>query len=142
MSSKLILSQTTSTSQSEPTKCIPVSQITEIYKGLKQNDQLEKLYHSAQETIDNGNALIASQRKMNAKLSEESEAKSEVINNLKDLVKQNQTLCDIQKESLQSEIKFLNEDKKKQSRKSFWNGVKIGGISVVVLGAAAFILIN
>lgn len=142
MSSKLILSQSINTSQSEPTKCIPISQVTEIYKGLKQNEQLKKLINSAQETIDNSNTLIASQRKLNDKLTEESNAKSELIKNLKDLNAQDKVLCDIQKESFQSEIKFLNQEKKRQSRKSFWNGVKIGGISVVVLGAATLIFLN
>lgn len=142
MSSRLILSQITSTNQSETTKCIPVSQVTEIYKGLKQNEQLKKLLYTAQETIDNSNALISSQRKMNTKLSEESEAKSEVINNLKDLNQNDKVLCDIQKKTLQNQIKYLEEDKKKEYRRSFWNGVKIGGISVVALGIATFVLVN
>lgn len=142
MSSKLILSQVTNTSQSEPTKCIPISQITEVYKGLKQNEQLKKLYNSAQETIDNSNTLIASQRKLNDKMTEESSAKSELIQNLKDLSAQDKKICDIQKESLQNEIKYLVQENKKDSRKSFWNGVKIGGFSVVTLGAAALIFFN
>ena len=142
LSSRLILSQVTSTNQSEPTKCVPVSQVTEIYKGLKQNEQLKKLLYTAQETIDNSNALISSQRKMNAKLSEESEAKSELIKNLKDLNQNDKYLCDIQKKTLQNQIKYLEEYKKKESRKSFWNGVKIGGVSVVALGIATFVLVN
>lgn len=142
LSNKLILSQTISTNQSEPTKCIPVSQVNEIYKGLKQNEQLKKLYNSAQETIDNSNTLIASQRKLNNKLSEESSAKSELIQNLKDLNVQDNKICDIQKESLQNDIKYLQKEKKKDSRKSFWNGVKIGCFSVAIIGVATLIFIN
>ena len=142
MSSKLIICQTTNMKLSEPTKCIPVSQVNEIYKGLKQNEQLKKLFNSAQETIENSNSLIASQKKLSAKLTEESEAKSQVITNLKDLNEADKKLCDIQKQSLQSDIKYLETQSKRDSRRSFWNGVKIGGFSVAVLGVVGFVLIN
>lgn len=140
--SSQIISQTTSTSPSEPTKCIPVSQINEVYKGLKQNEQLKKLFNSAQETIDNSNTLIASQKKLNNKLSEESEAKSELINNLKNLNEADKNICNIQKESLQADIDYLKIQSKKTSRKSFWNGVKIGGFSVAVIGVVGLVLIK
>ena len=127
---------------SEPTKCIPVSQVNEIYKGLKQNEQLKKLFNYAQETIENSNSLIASQKKLSAKLAEESEAKSQVITNLKDLNEADKKLCDIQKQSLQSDIKYLESQSKRDSRRYFWNGVKIGGFSLAVIGAVGFVLIK
>ena len=142
MISKPIICQTTNMKLSEPTKCIPVSQVNEIYKGLKQNEQLKKLFNSAQETIENSNSLIASQKRLSAKLTEESEAKSQVITNLKDLNEADKKLCDIQKESLQSDIKYLETQSKRDSRRSFWNGVKIGGFSLAVIGAVGFVLIK
>ena len=142
MISKPIICQTTNMKLSEPTKCIPVSQVNEIYKGLKQNEQLKKLFNSAQETIENSNSLIASQKQLSAKLTEESEAKSQVITNLKDLNEADKKLCDIQKESLQSDIKYLETQSKRDSRRSFWNGVKIGGFSLAVIGAVGFVLIK
>lgn len=140
--SRQISSQTTNTSQSEPTKCIPVSQINEVYKGLKQNEQLKKLVNSAQETIDNSNTLIASQKKLTSKLTEESEAKSELIKNLKDLNQSGKELCDVEKESLQSDITYLKVQSKKDSKRSFWNGVKIGGFTISVLGVVGIVLIT
>ena len=142
MSSKLIICQTTSSNLSEPTKCIPVSQVNEIYKGLKQNEQLKKLFNSAQETIENSNSLIASQKRLSAKLAEESEAKSQVITNLKDLNEADKELCDIQKKSLQNDIKYFKKQSKKDSRLSFLNGVKIGGFSLAVIGVVGFVLIK
>ena len=142
LSSKLIICQTTNMKLSEPTKCIPVSQVNEIYKGLKQNEQLKKLFNSAQETIENSNSLIASQKRMSAKLAEESEAKSQVITNLKDLNEADKKLCEIQKQSLQSDIKYLETQSKRDSRRSFWNGIKIGGFSLAVIGVVGFVLIK
>lgn len=114
----------------------------ELYKGLKQNEQLKKLYNSALETIDNSNYLIADQKKLIAKLSEESMAKNEVIDNLKSLVDKNNELCEIQKKTLQSDLDYLKEQSKKDSRKSFWKGVKTGGVTVVALGVVGLILAN
>ena len=142
LSSKPIICQTTNMKLSEPTKCIPVSQVNEIYKGLKQNEQLKKLFNSAQETIENSNSLIASQKKLSAKLTEESEAKSQVIADLKNLREADKELCDIQKESLQNDIKYFQKQSKKDSRKSFWKGVTIGGFSVAVIGVVGLLIIN
>jgi len=100
------------------------------------------LLNSAQQTIDNGNTLIASQKKLNEKLTEESAAKSNLITDLKALNEQTKNVCDAEKTSLKNNIAFLKSQSKKDSRKSFWNGVKIGGVGVVVLGAIAIIALN
>ncbi len=100
------------------------------------------MLNSAQQTIDNGNTLIASQKKLNDKLAEESAAKSNLITDLKALNQQNQNVCDAEKIALNNDIIFLKTQSKKDSRKSFWKGVKIGGLSVVVLGAIALIAVS
>lgn len=142
LSSNLIFSQNTNTLQSHQNNCFSDAQVLELYKGLKQNEQLKKLYNSALETIDNSNYLIADQKKLIAKLSEESMAKNEVIDNLKSLVDKNNELCEIQKKTLQSDLDYLKEQSKKDSRKSFWKGVKTGGVTVVALGVVGLILAN
>lgn len=51
--------------------------------------------------------------------------------------------CGKEKEILNANIQILSNtieimkiDQKKQGRKKFWNGVKVGGISVAVIGGA------
>lgn len=107
-----------------------------MYKGLKQNEQLKKLLNSAQETIDNSNTLISSQKKLTYKLTEESNAKTVLIDQLKDLNAKENEISEIKISSLESDISYLKSQSKKDNRKNFWKGVKVGGITIGVLGTA------
>lgn len=107
-----------------------------MYKGLKQNEQLKKLLNSAQETIDNSNTLISSQKKLTYKLTEESNAKTVLIDQLKDLNTKENEISEIKISSLQNDITYLQTQAKKDKRKNFWQGVKVGGITVGILGTA------
>lgn len=129
--SNLSLSQTTNTQSINPT------QVAEIYRGLKQGEYLKVKMKKTEEVLDNANTLITQQKQNIAKQEEIINGKNEIIDNLKFQITNNQEISEAQKEQLSNQIKIMELQSNKDGRKKFWNGVKIGGISVAVLGAGA-----
>ena len=129
--SNLSLSQTTNT------QSINSTQVAEIYRGLKQGEYLKVKMKKTEEVLDNANNLISQQKQNIVKQDEIIKGKNDIIDNLNFQITNNQELCDAQKEQLNNIIKIMEIEKKKEGRRKFWNGIKIGGISVAVLGAGA-----
>lgn len=134
--SNLSLSQTTNT-QNTNGKYLNDTQIAEVYRGLKQGEFLKIKLKKTEEVLDNANNLITQQKQNINKLTEISQTKDEVINNLQFQIDNNKEISEAQKEQLNNTIALMTLEYKKEKRKRFWNGVKIGGISVAVLGAGA-----
>ncbi|WP_312394761.1 hypothetical protein [Chryseobacterium sp.] len=143
--SSLILSQNTVTKSIE----IPIAQIPEIYKGLKQSDYLKSRLQKTETALSSANNLISEQDKALELSRNIISSKDEVIGTIQEVHKQdkiagnereNQLKSDIN--ILQGDLQLLQIDYKNKQRKKFWNGIKIGGISVAVLGAAGLIWFN
>lgn len=136
--SSLILSQTTDTPQ------LTKAQLEEVYKGLKQNDYLKIRVKQAEKTLDDAQALIQNQNEGIAKRDEIITLKTEQMENLKFIHVQELESKQIEIGRLNSVMVEMEKQYKKQGRKKLWNGILIGGTTVVVLGgvAAGLILLN
>ena len=122
---------------------IPDSQVTELYKIVKQNDYLKMRLDKTEKSLESADKVINEQKSSIA-------TQSEIIKVKDKLIAGEVAKCAKEKEVLTANIGILNNtidimkiDAKKDKRKSFWNGVKVGGISVAVIGGAtAFYLIS
>lgn len=131
--SNLCLSQNTNTNL---TNCYSDAQISEIFKGLKQNDYLKMRLDKTEVSLANADKVIKEQKTA-------IDTQTEIITIKDNLIKGEVAKCGKEKEVLSANIEILNNtieimkiDAKKEGRRKFWNGVKVGGISVGVLGGA------
>jgi hypothetical protein len=141
--SNLILSQNTNT------RSIPEGQIHEVYKGLKQNEYLKTRLQKTETALSTANQLINEQDKALTVSKNLLTAKDEAMGTVLEISKQdkiaasereNQLNIDIS--YLQTQMEMVKKEAEIKQRKRFWNGVKIGGVSVAVLGVAGLILMN
>ena len=119
--------------------CYSEAQVNEIFKGLKQAEYLKIRLQKTEETLQNANKVVSQQKDIII-------SKTEAINLKDEIIKQNQIVYNKDKEILNSNIERLKNEKelikleyKKESRKQFWKGVKIGGITVGILGTGTVI---
>jgi len=139
----LILSQNTNT------RNIPEGQIPEVYKGLKQNEYLKARLQKTETALSSANQLINEQDKALSVSKNLLTAKDQAMGTVLEISKQdkiaasereNQLNIDIS--YLQTQMEIVKKEAEIKQRKRFWNGVKIGGVSVAVLGVAGLILMN
>ena len=138
--SNLFLSQNINTNR---TNCYSDTQITEIFKGLKQNDYLKMRLDKTEVSLGNADKVIKEQKTA-------IETQTKIITVKDNLITGEIAKCSKEKDVLNANISILNNtieimkiDAKKEGRKKFWNGVKVGGVSVAVIGGAtAFYLIS
>ncbi|WPO89858.1 hypothetical protein [Chryseobacterium sp. HR92] len=138
--SNLILSQNTST------RSIPEGQIPEVYKGLKQNEYLKTRLQKTETALSSANQLINEQDKALSVSKSLLTAKDEAMGTVIEISKQDKIAAEERENQLNIDISYLKnqlEVTRKEfeikQRKRFWNGVKIGGVSVAVLGTAGLI---
>lgn len=136
-------------SQNTATKSIPEVQIPEIYKGLKQNEYLKIRLQKTETALSSANQLINEQDKALAVGKTLLNAKDEAIGTMQEISKQEKIVAEERENQLKIDISMLKTDidrieieSKSKQRKKFWNGIKIGGVSVAVLGAAGLIWFN
>jgi len=141
--SNLILSQNTNT------RSIAEGQIPEVYKGLKQNEYLKTRLQKTETALSSANQLINEQDKALSVSKNLLTAKDEAMGTVLEISKQdkiaaaereNQLNIDIS--YLQTQMEMVKKEAEIKQRRRFWNGVKIGGVSVAVLGVAGLILMN
>jgi len=139
----LILSQNTNT------RSIAEGQIPEVYKGLKQNEYLKTRLQKTETALSSANQLINEQDKALSVSKNLLTAKDEAMGTVLEISKQdkiaaaereNQLNIDIS--YLQTQMEMVKKEAEIKQRRRFWNGVKIGGVSVAVLGVAGLILMN
>lgn len=139
--SNLYFSQNTNTNLTKVNnkRCYSEAQVNEIFNGLNQGEYLKVRLQKTEETLQNANKVIFQQKDVII-------SKTEAIILKDEIIKQNQIACNKDKEILNSNIERLKNEKefikleyKKESRKQFWKGVKIGGITVGVTGVATMI---
>ncbi|WP_175627256.1 hypothetical protein [Chryseobacterium sp. JV274] len=138
--SNLILSQNTNT------RSIPEGQIPEVYKGLKQNEYLKTRLQKTETALSSANQLINEQDKALSVSKSLLTAKDEAMGTVIEISKQDKIAAEERENQLNIDISYLKnqlEVSRKEfeikQRKRFWNGVKIGGVSVAVLGTAGLI---
>lgn len=125
--SNLILSQATAIPQ------LTDAQLENIYKGLKQNEYLKVRVKQAEKTLDEAEKVMDNQKSTIAKQNELVLAKDRYLDNYK-------RQSELQLQSKDVEIDRLNSvivETKKDNRRQLWKGIRIGGITVGVLGGAA-----
>ena len=120
--------------------CYNDAQISEMFKGLKQGDYLKVRLDKTEKALKDAGNVISSQQDAITK-------GQSIISEQKSLIDTNNYICAKDKEILGAEINQLNNtiqlnalEAKKDSRRKFWNGIKIGGVSVAIIGAGAFLL--
>jgi len=136
-------------SQNTATRNISEAQISELYKGIKQNDYLKLRLQKTESTLNSANELISEQEKALTAGKMLLKAKDEIIATNQEILKQekigsmereNQLKSDI--EILKGELSILEIQSKKTARKKLWTGIKIGGVSVAVIGVVGLLLIK
>ncbi|WP_284464909.1 hypothetical protein [Chryseobacterium sp.] len=141
--SNLILSQNTSI------RNIPEGQIPEVYKGLKQNEYLKIRLQKTEYALYGANQIINEQDKALTVSKSLLTAKDEAMGTVVEISKQDKIIAEEREKQLNIDISYLQtqmEIVKKEAeihqRKRFWNGLKVGGVSVAVLGVAGLIWFN
>lgn len=141
--SSLVSSQITVTSPSKVEGLfIPKSQVNQIAKGLQQNEFLKNRVISAEKTLSKANETIKAYEKdseTNQKIIKEQD---KLITNLKNENLKLEELHLYEIKNLNAELEQVRKSSIKNGRKKFWNGVKIGGVSVAILGAATILFLK
>lgn len=137
----MILSQNTNTASTNK-KCIDDNQVTEIYKSLKQNDYLKTRLKKTENVLDESDAVIKQQKDNIKKLNEIVKQNENSINLLNLKIDKEKEICENSKIQFQEKIKLIEIENKKAGKKKFWNGFKVGGLTVGVLGVATILLLK
>ena len=137
----MILSQITNTANINK-KCIDDNQVTEIYKSLKQNDYLKTRLKKTENVLDESDAVIKQQKDNIKKLNEIVKQNENSINLLNLKIDKEKEICENSKIQFQEKIKLIEIENKKSGKKKFWNGFKVGGLTVGILGAATILLLK
>lgn len=124
------------------TKCFPIATVNELYNGIKQGENLKLVQEKTEKLLNEARSLNAEQKSLIAKQAEIISGKDEIIANNQFIADQQKIVKESEISSLQADINILKIRSKKDNRKKFWTGVKIGGFSVAVLGVASLILIQ
>ena len=143
--SKQIFCQNTVTKNIE----IPVQQVTELYKGLKQNEYLKTRLQTTENTLKSADKLILEQEKSIESAKSIIVAKDEIIKT-KDEIYNQENKASVEREYrlkndvslLQQEYKFLQDDSKRQQRKKLWNGIAIGSGIGIIATLASILIVN
>lgn len=129
--SNLILSQTTATPQ------LNSAQLENVYKGLKQNDYLKVRVKQAEKTLEEAEKLMQNQKAGIEKRDQLLRLKDDQLQNQQYIASQELASKDVEIDRLNAVLSETEKQIKRNGRKQLWKGIKIGGISVGVLGTAA-----
>ncbi len=114
-------------------------QLDNIYKGLKQNEYLKIRVKKAEQTLADAESVIHNQQSIIAKQNDLIIAKDEYLENQKFLFSQELEIKNVEIKRLEDVAIEMKAIHKRENRKQLWKGIKIGGITVGVLGAATAI---
>lgn len=132
--SKQVFCQNTVTKNIE----FPQNQVTEIYKGIKQNEYLKSRLQKTEQTLKSADQLILEQQKSIESAKGIIKAKDNIIST-KDEIHTQENKASAEREYrlkndvelLQEQYKFLESDSKRQQRKNF--GTESQLVPVLVL---------
>lgn len=120
---------------------IPKSQVAQIAKGLQQNEFLKTRLTSAEKALNKADEIIKAQEKdseLNKKMINE---QNKLIINLKNENLKLEELYLYEIQGLNAELELVKKSAAKTGKQKFWKGVKVGGVSVVVLGGITAVLL-
>lgn len=121
---------------------INIKNTSEIYKGLKQGEYLKERLKVTENSLDDAKKLISSQRETIEKQFEVIGARKQMEETLEFQLKNQEEMYNTKVESLLITIEENKKEAKRYSTKSFWRGVKIGGITIGAAGLITLILIK
>lgn len=137
--SNMIFSQSTNTNL---TKCFPITTVNELYNGVKQGENLKLVLSKTEKALSESQNLVAEQKGIIFNQSEIISGKDLLLQNNQFITDQKIIVKESEIFSLQADINILKIKAKKEGRKKFWNGIKIGGVSMAVLGFVGLILVK
>lgn len=135
----LATSQTTNTNL---TKCYTQEQVSEIYNGLQQGEYLKTRLAKTEETLDKADLVVREQKDINLKLTRALSLSEQVTINNELAYQESKKILEYKIITLNNTIGINALKFKQDKRKALWKGIKIGGISVGILGTAAFFLLR
>lgn len=121
---------------------IPKSQVEQVAKGLQQNEFLKNRVISAEKTLSKANETIKAYEKDSETNQKMIKGQDKLITNLKNEKLKLEELHIYEIKNLNAELEQVRKSSIKNGRKKFWNGIKIGGVSVVILGAATILILK
>ena len=139
----LVSSQITLTSPSEVKGLfIPKSQVEQVSKGLQQNKYLKNRVISAEKALNKANETIKAHEKDSEIDQKMINEQSKLITSLKNENLKLEELHLYELKGLNAELELIKKSAIKNGRKKFWNGVKIGGLTVGIAGVVTILLLN
>lgn len=122
---------------------IPDSQVTELYKIVKQNDYLKKRNETAEKALNDANKMISEYKSQRSKLDAVIALQSEELKTTSEMYGKQIEVKNMQLTDLSQQLDESVKQGKKTARKKFWNGFAFGGVTVGIIGTAtAFYLIT
>lgn len=118
------------------------NQISEIFKGLKQGEYLKNRLKKTEIVLDESNNIIKQQKENIKQLNEIINQNQNQINLLNIKFDKSNEIFESSKIQFQEKIKLLEIENKKEKRSKFWNGFKIGGLTVGILGVTTILLLR
>ena len=118
---------------------IPDSQVTELYKIVKQNDYLKKRTTAAENALNDANKLISEYKVQRSKLDAIIALQSAELKKTTEMYGKQIEVKNLQLTDLNRQLEKSYVDAKKQGRKKFWKGFTIGGVTVGIIGTGTAI---
>lgn len=121
---------------------IPDSQVTELYKIVKQNDYLKKRLTSAENALNDANKLISEYKVQRSKLDAVIALQGEELKKTTQMYEKQIDVKNLQLTDLNQQLEKSYTDAKKQGRKKFWNGFTTGGVVGVTAALVGVFLLT
>lgn len=118
---------------------IPDSQVTELYKIVKQNDYLKKRLTATEKTLNDANKLINEYKVQRSKLDAVIALQGEELKKTTEMYGKQIDVKNLQLTDLNRQLEESYTVAKKQGRRKFWKGFAIGGVTIGALGGATLI---
>ena len=118
---------------------IPDSQVTELYKIVKQNDYLKKRTTAAENALNDANKLISEYKVQRSKLDAIIALQSAELKKTTEMYGKQIEVKNLQLVELNNQLEESVKQGKKTARKKFWNGFAIGGVTVGIIGTGTAI---
>ena len=115
---------------------IPDSQVTELYKIVKQNDYLKKRNETAEKALNEANKMLIEYKSQRSKLDTVIALQSEELKTTSEMYGKQIEVKNMQLTDLSRQLDESVKQGKKTSRKKFWKGFAFGGVTVGIIGTA------
>ena len=141
----LVLLSNPLTSQSTSinlTNCMSDAQLTNIYQGLKQGEYLKTRVEKAEATLLSAEKVMKEQEYLLNNKDQVIGLKNTLYESLKFQNEMDMKIKSAEIDRLNETLKVKDKIHKSDKKKSLWTGIKIGGVSIAVLGTVAILLLK